>query len=82
MMLLQYVFPLREKYTLKLYGQNWIFYPCLRGWIQRGGQYFNIPYLRDFNKSKLALGDEGKIYNSSLISINVRQDHLLGRISL
>jgi len=82
MMVLQHVFPLREKYTLKLYGQNWTFYQRLRGWIQRGGQYFNISYLRDFNKPKLALGDEAKIYNSSLISINVRQDHLLGRISL
>lgn len=71
----EYVFPLRKKHDLKLYGQDWTPYQRLRGWIQRGGQYFNIPYLRNFNKPKLALEDEAKIYNSSLVSINVHEDY-------
>ena len=71
----KYVYPLRKNYDVKLYGQDWTFYQRMRGWIQRGGQYFNIPYLRSFNKPKLQLEDEAKIYNSSAICINVHEDY-------
>lgn len=71
----EHVYPLRKSYDVRLYGQDWTLYQRIRGWIQRGGQYFNIPYLRDFNKPKLQLEDEAKIYNSSVISINVHEDY-------
>lgn len=71
----KYVFPLKKKYNLKLYGQDWTFFDRIIGWIQRGGQYCNIPYLRSIVKPKLKLEDEGKIYKSSLISINVHENY-------
>ncbi len=70
-----YVFPLKEKYRLKIYGQNWSRYERFVNFIQKIGQYFNIPYLKSVIKPKLSLEDEGKIYNSSLISINVHEDY-------
>lgn len=69
------VFPLKKRYNLKLYGQDWDFFDQMLGWIQRGGQYFNLPYLRSIRKPRLKLEDEGKIYNSSLISINIHEDY-------
>ncbi|MEO0132848.1 MAG: glycosyltransferase [candidate division WOR-3 bacterium] len=71
----EYVFPLKDKYKLKLYGQDWTIFQRILGWVQRGGQYFNIPYLRTINKPKLRLEDEAKIYNSSTISINVHEEY-------
>ncbi len=69
------VFPLRNQYDLKLYGQDWTFTDRMLGWAQRGGQYFNIPYLKSFRKPKLQLEDERRIYNSSLVSINVHEEY-------
>lgn len=69
------VMPLRSNYKLKLYGQDWTFLDRALGWVQRGGQYFNMPYIRSLRKPKLKLGDERKIYNSSLISINVHEEY-------
>ena len=71
----QYVFPLKSKYELKLYGQDWTLVDRILGWIQRGGQYFNIPYLRSIRKPKLKISDEAKIYKSTEISINIHEDH-------
>jgi len=69
------IFPLKNKYNLKLYGQDWTFTDRMLGWVQRGGQYFNLPYLKSFRKPKLQLEDERKIYNSSLVSINVHEEY-------
>jgi len=69
------VFPLKNDYNLRLYGQDWTFTDRMLGWAQRGGQYFNIPYLKSFRKPKLELSDERKIYNSSVISINVHEEY-------
>jgi len=69
------VFPLNKDYNLKLYGQDWTFTDRMLGWVQRGGQYFNLPYLKSFIKPKLGLDDERKIYNSSTISINVHEEY-------
>lgn len=69
------VFPLKKKYTLRLYGQDWTYYDQLLGWVQKFGQYFNIPVLRSIQKAKLALEDEAKIYASSIISINVHEQY-------
>lgn len=69
------IFPLKENYNLKLYGQDWTTVDKMFGWIQRGGQYFNVPYLRSIQKPRLSLEDEGNIYASSIISINVHEDY-------
>lgn len=69
------VFPLKEKYKLAIYGQDWTRAERLLGWIQRGGQLFNIPLLRSAQKPKLRLEDEAKIYKSSLVSINVHEQY-------
>lgn len=71
----EYVFPLRNSFDLKLYGQDWTFTDRAMGWIQRIGQYFNLPYIESIKKPSLELEDEGKIYASSLISINVHEQY-------
>ncbi len=71
----KYVFPLKQKYDLKLYGQDWTAIDRSLGWIQRGGQYFNIPLLKSIRKPKFELSDEAKIYKSSTISINIHEQH-------
>ena len=69
------VFPMSDKYKLKIYGQDWTKRDRILGWIQKAGQYFNVPGLKSIRKPKLALEDEGKIYASSTISINVHEDY-------
>ncbi len=71
----QTLFPLKRKYDLKLYGQDWYLSDKILGWIQRGGQYFNIPILKNAQKPKVDLKDEAKIYKSSLISVNIHEDY-------
>jgi len=71
----KYVFPLKDKYLFRLYGQDWTFFDRILGWVQRGGQYLNIPCLRSIRKPKLQIADEAKIYKSSLVSINIHEDH-------
>lgn len=68
------VFPLRKKYDLKLYGQDWTFLDRSRGFMQKVGQYFNIPHIKSLQKPKFKLEDERKMYASSLISINIHDD--------
>jgi spore maturation protein CgeB len=69
------VFPLRNKYKLSLYGQDWTLFDRGRGWVGRFGQLFNIPFLRSVQKPKLQLDDEAKIYSSSIVSINIHEEH-------
>lgn len=71
----EYVFPLRKKYNLNLYGQDWTRKDRMLGWAQRVGQYFNVPYLRSIQKPKLQLGEEAKIYSSSTVCINVHETY-------
>ncbi len=71
----QYVLPFNNQYNLKLYGQDWSRFDRCLGWGQRVGQYFNVPMLRSIRKPILQLEDEGKIYNSSTISINVHEEY-------
>lgn len=74
------LYPLHSKYTLWLYGQDWTYKDILLWWAQRFGQYFNIPYLRSIQKPKLTLAEEGNIYRSSKICINIhdRQQQKFG----
>lgn len=71
----KYVYPLREEYDLKLYGQDWTAYDRTLGWIQKFGAYFNLPILKSIQKPKLKLEEEAKIYSSSTVSINVHEDY-------
>lgn len=69
------VFPLRKKYDLKLYGQDWNYFDKYLGVIQKTGEYLNIPTLKSIRKPKLNILEEGEIYASSTISINVHEDY-------
>lgn len=69
----KYVLPLARQYDLRLYGQDWTILDRGIGWLQRAGQFFNIPGLRSLRKPKLQLEDEAKIYASSTVSINVHE---------
>lgn len=71
----QYVYPLAAHYDLKLYGQDWTLLDRTMGWVQRCGQFFNIPGLRGIRKPKLNILDEPKIYRSSKISINFHEEY-------
>lgn len=73
-MLDRQVKPLFKKYKVNLYGQDWTLLSRILGMIQRGGQYFNLPFLRSFLKQTLQLEDERKIYSSSLVSINIHEE--------
>jgi len=70
-----WVFPLKGKYNLKIYGQDWTLKDRLMGWIQKFGQYYKFTYLSSIQKPKLNLGDEAKIYSSSRICINVHETY-------
>jgi spore maturation protein CgeB len=69
------VIPLAQEYQLRLYGQDWNTASRMLGWGQRVGQYFNIPGLRSVRKPSLGIGDEGAIYKSSAISINIHEQY-------
>jgi spore maturation protein CgeB len=69
------VMPFKECYDLRIYGQDWSLADRSLGWLQRLGQYLNIGSLARLRKPKLAIEDEGLIYASSLISINVHEDY-------
>lgn len=71
----RYVKPLAAEYDLRLYGQDWTSIDKVLGWVQRGGQFFNVPGLRSLRKPKLDLRDEAKIYTSSTVSINVHETY-------
>ena len=71
----EYVFPLKKQYDLKLYGQDWTILDRSLGFVQKVGQYFNIPAIKSIRKPKLKLEDEGSIYASSTVSINVHEDY-------
>jgi spore maturation protein CgeB len=71
----EYVFPLGSRCRLRLYGQDWTAWARARGWLQKVGQYFNVPGLRSLQKPSLALEDERRIYASSAVSINVHEDY-------
>ncbi len=71
----EYVFPLRDSYDVRLYGQDWTFWDRQLGFVQKVGQYFNLPMLRSLQKPKLLLEDERKIYSSSKVCINIHEEY-------
>ena len=70
-----HVYPLEKHYDLKLYGQDWTLEDKVTGLIQKAGQYFDLPLLKNIKKPQLKLEDERKIYTSSTISINVHEQY-------
>ncbi|NMB83854.1 glycosyltransferase family 1 protein [Candidatus Roizmanbacteria bacterium] len=71
----RHLFPLGKKYDLRLYGQDWNLYDRFTNFIQKVGQYFNIPYIKSFKKNSLSLYEERQIYKSSVISLNIHEDY-------
>lgn len=69
------VFPLKNKYDLRLYGQDWTLSDRLIGFTSKVGKYFNLPIIQNLQKPKLEIDDERKIYTSSKISINIHEDY-------
>lgn len=67
--------PLLNKYDVKIYGQDWTLLSRILGLVQRGGQYFNIPYVKSFLKQPLQLEDERRVYTSSTVSINIHETY-------
>ncbi len=69
------LFPLKKKYNLKLFGQDWTTYQRMIGIAKKGGQYFNIPILKGIQKAKLQLEDERRIYSTATISLNIHEEY-------
>jgi len=69
------VVPLMKKYEVKIYGQDWTALSRILGLIQRGGQYFDIPFIRSFLKQALELHQERQVYTTSTISINFHEQY-------
>jgi spore maturation protein CgeB len=68
------VLPLRTR-GLRLYGQDWTRLARLAGKAARVGQFFDVPGLRSLQRAALSVADEGTIYASSDINLNVHEDH-------
>lgn len=49
----EWLFPLKKKYDLKLYGQDWSAGDRYLGLAAKVGQYFNVPVLKSIQKPKL-----------------------------
>jgi spore maturation protein CgeB len=71
----EWLFPLKDIYDVRLYGQDWTVMDRNIGRAAKLGQYFNMPGLRSLQKPKLELGDEAKIYASSRILVNLHEDY-------
>lgn len=71
----EWLFPLSKEYDLKLYGQDWTVFDRYLGMAAKAGQYFNVPYLKSIQKPKLQPQDEGRIYASSKILVNLHENY-------
>lgn len=69
------VFPMKEKYHVGIYGQDWTIANKTLGFLQKVGQYLNIPGLKSIRKPALQLADERKVYSSSKICINIHEEY-------
>ena len=69
------LYPLKQKYNLKLFGQDWSTMDKLIGIAAKAGMYFNLPILKNVQKPKLALENERQIYSSSTISLNIHESY-------
>jgi spore maturation protein CgeB len=67
------IFPLAKQYRLSIYGQDWTTADRIRGILQKFGQYYHLSFLKNLRKPRLRLADEGHIYASATVSINVHE---------
>lgn len=71
----KHLIPLRSKYDVRTYGSDWTLIDRLTGFVQKGGQYFNIEPLKGLRKLTLPEDQERKVYSSSTISLNMHVDY-------
>ena len=64
-----------KKYKVKLYGRDWTLANRISNFVQKVGQYFNIPYVKSINKYKPTLEEERQIHFSSTIALNIHEDY-------
>lgn len=70
-----HLFPLRSMYDLRLYGQDWTLADQVRGWLQRLAYFSNLSLLKQIRRPNLSLEQEGRIYASSTINLNIHEDY-------
>lgn len=73
--IIKHLFPLMKKYDVKVYGNDWTLSDKLKGYAQKVGQYFNIEPLKHVRKVALKESDGRKVFSSSMISLNIHEDH-------
>lgn len=71
----KHLYPLRDKYDLKLYGQDWTAYDRILGLIQKFGHLFNLPIIKNIQKPSLRLEDERRIYSSTTVNLNIHEHY-------
>ena len=71
----KYVFPLREKYNVKLFCHDMTLADRSLNFIMKVGQYYNIPILRSFKKNNITFDQEQKILRSSTIALNIHEEY-------
>jgi len=71
----EWLFPLAKDYNLKLYGQDWRRRDRYLGLVTKGGQYLNLPVIKNLQKPPLKLNDEALIFASSKVLVNIHEDY-------
>ncbi len=71
----KHLLPLKRKYNVRIYGNDWDFFDRMKGYPQKVGQYFNIDILKNIRKVALTEDQGRKVYSSSTISLNIHEDH-------
>lgn len=69
----KHLYPLMKKYDVKIYGADWTLSSKLLGYVQKVGQFFNIEPLKHVRKVPLL--EDRKVYSSSIINLNVHENH-------
>lgn len=73
----KHLFPLKNKYNLKIYGRDWTMGNRIKNLTMKVGQYYNIPYIRSFIKMRPTLEEERDLHFSSTIALNIH-NHTIG----
>lgn len=69
----KHLYPLMKKYDVKIYGADWTRTSRLLGYVQKAGQFFNIELLKHVRKVPLL--EDRKVYSSSIINLNIHENH-------
>lgn len=69
----QHLYPLMKKYDVRVYGVDWNLTSRFLGYVQKFGQFFNINPLK--NIRKVPLLEDRKVYSSSIINLNIHENH-------